>query len=215
MHYSMFIQGSSTNGSFSWIYPYKYRNPTITSITVLFKQNPIKSYSTTWILPMWWQIPMTRSEQFPLDTTRSLKSLSSSTQWQMLHSPNLPRIRVRSVSGPSSLSPFISPLPRTFEKFSVRRTNDYSVCIILWIECDWYHSKSTSDPSELIVGPILRSEDCQPEQQSAYHNDHWQSHDQLLLIVRRHLHSNIIPIRSIDICVHGFERFQVSHASSD
>ena len=37
MHYSMLIQGSPTNGSFTWINLYKYRNPTITSMTVLFR----------------------------------------------------------------------------------------------------------------------------------------------------------------------------------
>ena len=39
MHYSsMLIQGSCTNGSFTWINPYKYKNPTIiTSMTVLFR----------------------------------------------------------------------------------------------------------------------------------------------------------------------------------
>ena len=36
-HYSMLIQGSPTNGTFEWINPYKYRNPTITSMTVLFQ----------------------------------------------------------------------------------------------------------------------------------------------------------------------------------
>ena len=37
MHYSMLIQGSPTNGSFTWINPYKYKNLTITSMTVLFR----------------------------------------------------------------------------------------------------------------------------------------------------------------------------------
>ena len=39
MHYSMLIQGSPTNGTFTWINPYKYKNPTITSMTVLFHPN--------------------------------------------------------------------------------------------------------------------------------------------------------------------------------
>ena len=33
----MLIQGSPTNGSFTWINPYKYKNPYITSMTVLFR----------------------------------------------------------------------------------------------------------------------------------------------------------------------------------
>ena len=41
MHYSMLIQSSPTNGTFEWINPYKYRNSTITSITVLFTPNQI------------------------------------------------------------------------------------------------------------------------------------------------------------------------------
>ena len=36
MHYSMLIQGSPSNGMFEWINPYKYHNPYITSMTVLF-----------------------------------------------------------------------------------------------------------------------------------------------------------------------------------
>ena len=39
MHYSMLIQSSPTNGTFEWINPYKYRNSTITSITVRFRPN--------------------------------------------------------------------------------------------------------------------------------------------------------------------------------
>ena len=37
----MTVQGSATNGTFEWINPYKYRNPTITSITVLFTPNSV------------------------------------------------------------------------------------------------------------------------------------------------------------------------------
>ena len=40
MHYSMLIQGSPSNGTFGWINPCKFRNPFITSMTVLFR--PIK-----------------------------------------------------------------------------------------------------------------------------------------------------------------------------
>ena len=39
MHYSMLIQGLLTNGTFERINPYKYRNPTIISITVPFTPN--------------------------------------------------------------------------------------------------------------------------------------------------------------------------------
>ena len=43
MHYCMLIQGSPTNGSFTWINPYKYKNPTITSMTVLFRPKEAKA----------------------------------------------------------------------------------------------------------------------------------------------------------------------------
>ena len=41
MHYSMLIQDSPNNGTFEWINPYKYWNPYITSITVLFRPNQV------------------------------------------------------------------------------------------------------------------------------------------------------------------------------
>ena len=41
MHYSILIHSSPTNGTFEWINPYKYRNPTIASITALFTPNQI------------------------------------------------------------------------------------------------------------------------------------------------------------------------------
>ena len=41
LHYSMTVQGSPTNGTFEWINPYKYRNPYITSTTVLFRLNSV------------------------------------------------------------------------------------------------------------------------------------------------------------------------------
>ena len=41
LHYSMTVQGSPTNGRFEWINPYKYWNPTITSITLLFRPNQV------------------------------------------------------------------------------------------------------------------------------------------------------------------------------
>ena len=43
MLYFMLIQGSPTNGSFTWINPYKYKNPTITSMTVLFRPKEAKA----------------------------------------------------------------------------------------------------------------------------------------------------------------------------
>ena len=41
MHYSILIQDSPINGTFDSINPYKFRNPLITSITVLSKSNHV------------------------------------------------------------------------------------------------------------------------------------------------------------------------------
>lgn len=41
VHYFILIQGLPGNGSFKWINPYKYRNPIISSITVLFRPNQV------------------------------------------------------------------------------------------------------------------------------------------------------------------------------
>ena len=41
MHYYLLIQCSLSNGTFEWINPYKYRNPYITSMTVLFTLNQV------------------------------------------------------------------------------------------------------------------------------------------------------------------------------
>ena len=41
MQYSILIQGSPSNGMFEWINPYKYRNPYITSMNILFKPNQV------------------------------------------------------------------------------------------------------------------------------------------------------------------------------
>ena len=45
------------------------------------------------------------------------------------------------------------------------RAYGHSTCFVLWIQCDWYHSKSTSDPGVLVPHAFLRSQDCQPQQQ--------------------------------------------------
>ena len=41
MHFSMLIQGSSTNGTFEWFNPYKYLNPYIASMNILFRPNQV------------------------------------------------------------------------------------------------------------------------------------------------------------------------------
>ena len=37
MHYSLIIQGSPNNGTFQWINHYKFKNPFISSMSILFK----------------------------------------------------------------------------------------------------------------------------------------------------------------------------------
>ena len=41
MHYSILIQGSPSNDTFEWINPYKYRNPYITSMNIMFRPNQV------------------------------------------------------------------------------------------------------------------------------------------------------------------------------
>ena len=46
---------------------------------------------------------------------------------------------------------------------------------------------------------FLRSEDCQREQQSTHHNDHWRSHDQCHQYCGRNIYIDDNPIRSNDV----------------
>ena len=85
----------------------------------------------------------------------------------------------------------------------IGRTNGHSTCFVLWIKRDWYHSNSPSDSSLLIPRAFLGSEDCQLEQQSAHHDDHWRSHHQFLSIGGGHLHTDDSPFRPIHVCVRG------------
>ena len=87
------------------------------------------------------------------------------------------------------------------------RTNSHFTRFVLWIERDWCHSKSPSDPSVFIVGLFLGSEDCQPEQQSTHHNDHWWDHDLLLSISGGTLHTNDNSLRPIDVCFPRYGRY--------
>ena len=72
----MLIQGSPANGMFEWINPYTYRNPTITSITVLFRLHKVIFNNVDMINV----VTNSNDEErtIPLGTTRSVKSLSSS-----------------------------------------------------------------------------------------------------------------------------------------
>ena len=63
--------------------------------------------------------PMMMMWQFLLDTTRSLRSLPSSTQWLIPGSRHLQRLRVLGVSGFNPHIPLISHMLQIFEKSSV------------------------------------------------------------------------------------------------
>ena len=86
------------------------------SLPSLPYSHPIKAFSTTWILLMWSRTRMTRSKRSLLVTTRSVKSMPSSTPWLIPRFPYLRRLRVMGVSGLSSPTPSISPMLEIFEK---------------------------------------------------------------------------------------------------
>ena len=96
-------------------------DPTIISITILFRQHPINSWSAKWILLMLSRTRMTRSKRFLLVTTRFVKLLPSSTPRLIPRSRYLPRLRVTGVSGPNYLTQWMSPMLHIFEKSSVRK----------------------------------------------------------------------------------------------
>ena len=174
MHYSILIQGSSDNDTLKWFYPYKYCNPTITSITVLFWPNHVnnnKVYTTN-------VISNSNDDDVPIPpgyyTIAEIIAILNSV------------INTRfSTSTKASSYGCICFLIPTFHWFHLcsrysrnprfGKTNRHSTRFVLWIERDWYHAKSSSDPSVLVSRAFLRSEDCQPEQQPAHHNDHWRS----------------------------------------
>ena len=89
------------------------------SLSSLSCSDPIKSYSTTWILLMLSRTRMTRSKQSLLVTTRSVRSLPCSTPWLIPRSPYLRRLQDMEISGTNSLIPWISPMSRIFERSSV------------------------------------------------------------------------------------------------
>ena len=76
IHYSILIQSSPTNGMFKCINPYKYRNPTIPSMTVLFRPIQVIFNNVDMINVV--TNSNDKERTIPLGTTRSVKSLSSS-----------------------------------------------------------------------------------------------------------------------------------------
>ena len=80
-------------------------------------------------------------------------------------------LQVRGAFGSSPYTPSISPMLRMYEKYLGWKLY-HSTCFVLWFELAKYHSQSPSDPSAFVPRMFLQSEDCQPEQQSAYHDYH-------------------------------------------
>ena len=96
----------------------------------------------------------------------------------------------KDVFGFSHLIQLISALPQIFEKSSIWK-DKRSFYLLRSMERMWLMSLEISKYiGVFIVGTTLRSEYCQPEQQSTHHNDHWWSHHQLLSIGGGHLHSD-------------------------
>ena len=189
MLYSMLIQGSLTNGTLEWINSYKYWNPTITSITVLFQPNQVMFDN--------------------VDSTTNI--VTNTDDEKRMIPPNYYTIGVIIVllntitDTPISISTKASNygciwIQAPYNRFHqcsrysrnprFGRVYGHSTCFVLWIKRDRDHSQSPSNPSVFIVGAILQSEDCQPEQQSVHYDNHWWSHDQLLSISGGYLHTD-------------------------
>ena len=171
MLYSMLIQGSLTNGTLEWINSYKYWNPTITSITVLFQPNQVMFDN--------------------VDSTTNI--VTNTDDEKRMIPPNYYTIGVIIVllntitDTPISISTKASNygciwIQAPYNRFHqcsrysrnprFGRVYGHSTCFVLWIKRDRDHSQSPSNPSVFIVGAILQSEDCQPEQQSVHYDNH-------------------------------------------
>ena len=156
---------------------------------------------------MLWRTPMTKSKRSLLATTRSVKSLPCSIPWRTLHSRYLRRLRVMDVSGSSPHTTSISPMSWIFEKSSVWK-DEQSFYPLRSMDRTWLMSlKIANYKGVFIVGLFLGSEDCQPEQQSTHHNDHWWDHDLLLSISGGTLHTNDNSLRPIDVCFPRYGRY--------
>ena len=139
MHYSMFIQGSPTNGLFEWINRYKYRNFYITSMNILFRPNPLMFNN--------------------VDTTNVVTSTNGE---EVTIPPGYYTIgEVIAMLNTMTDTTFLISLHRFYQcsrhpcdpRFG--RANGYSTCFVLWIECDRYHAQSPSDPGVFLAGAIL------------------------------------------------------------
>ena len=134
MHYYLLIQCSLSNGTFEWINPYKYRNPYITSMTVLFTPNQVmfNNVDSTNVVtnsndeeltipPGYYTIGQIIAILNTMtDTMFSISTKASSYGCIYIQSTHH---RFHQCSGYSRNSRF-------------GRTNGHSTCFVLWIECD-------------------------------------------------------------------------------
>ena len=134
MHYSMLIKGTPLNGSFLWVNLYKYKNPYITSITVLFTSNQgmLNNVDSTNVVtnsndeeltipPGYYSIAQIIAILNTMtDTTFSLSTKASSNGCIYIQSTHH---RFHQCSGYSRILWF-------------RRTNGHSTRFVLWIERD-------------------------------------------------------------------------------
>ena len=117
MHYSMLLHVSPTTVTFKWINQYKYRNPTITSMTVLFRPNQVMfdNVDSTNV------VTNTNGEEMTIPPRYySIGEISVilNTITDITFSTST-RLRVIGVSESSSHTPSISPMLQIFERSSV------------------------------------------------------------------------------------------------
>ena len=80
----------------------------------------------------------------------------------------------------------------------------HSIRFVLWIECDWYHSKLSRDS---VYSSLVRSSDLKSLIKTTIHshNDHGWSWNQWYQYCKRNMYTDNLSIWSIDICVQGYE----------
>ena len=160
IHYFMLIQGSPTNGTFEWSSPRCWTywsgseqdsDGSDIGVPILLRVD--------W---MWWRLEWQGAND---------PSWILHTRWNHSHPQNYDSHYMLNIPHGFLLWLYLDSFP-TYHPFHqyhgyprvhrVRRSNDHSTRIVLWIERDWYHSKSSSDPSVFVPRPIRRFEDCEP-----------------------------------------------------
>ena len=160
IHYSILIHSSPTNGMFEWINLYQIA--TQPSLLWLSCSDPFRLCSTMWTWSMWSRTRMTMSERFLLVLL---------DRWNHCHPQYHNWHYILDIYEGIELWVYLDPVPshNRFHQCSGHsrnprfgRTNGHSTCFVQWIERDWDHSKSPSDPGVFVPRPILWSEDWRP-----------------------------------------------------